>query len=381
MPSYTTRKLKSGSVVDVRFRIIGEDGVEVNKRLCGYPNKSAARQAYMDFMKSYTPPSFAPAKSNDYIFDHLLALYRKKVTAELAISSVYDMDSIFSRFITPSFSGKSLPALKKADFSTWQTELWISKNPKNGELYTQKYLTKIRSTLSAFLSWCEETYDIPNVYKQVRKPKRKELRKEMQFWELDEFLRFQEVIDDPVWKTFFMCLFYSGCRVGEIVALSGSDVIKSDGIFTLNISKGIIRKTKGLEDSFIISTPKTVTSVRSIGLPEVMTAQLDEYLKYKELNNISSRFFFGGDRPIPETTYQRSFNNYIKAAGLKKIRIHDLRHSHASMLIHLNVPITVISKRLGHSTVKMTLEKYAHCYADGENIALSMLNAAIADKK
>ena len=381
MPSYTTRKTKSGTVVDVRFRIISEDGLEVNKRLCGYPNKRAAQQAYIDFMKTYTPPAFTLTKGVDYAFDDLLALYKKKIEAELAVSSVYDMNWIFDKFITQHFSGTSLPSLKKADFATWQTELWASKNPKTGELYTQKYLTKIRSTLSAFLSWCEETYDIPNVYKQVRKPKRKEIKKEMQFWELEEFLRFQEVIDDPLWKTFFMCLFYSGCRVGEVLALGNADVTKSDGIYVLNINKGLTRKTNSRDEAYIISAPKTATSVRTVGLPDIMTTQIENYLEYKAQTKIIGEFFFGGTRPIPQRNYQRYFDKYAELAELKKIRIHDLRHSHASMLIHLNVPITVISKRLGHSTVKMTLEKYAHCYSDGENVALSSINTAILCQK
>ena len=60
MPSYTTRKTKSGTVFDVRFRIKDETGKDVNKRLCGFSNKRAAQQAYLDFMKSYTPPVIEP---------------------------------------------------------------------------------------------------------------------------------------------------------------------------------------------------------------------------------------------------------------------------------------------------------------------------------
>ncbi len=137
-------------------------------------------------------------------------------------------------------------------------------------------------------------------------------------------------------------------------------------------------KTK---DKYLITAPKTATSNRKVQLPEVMTKQIEEYFAYKKQNNISSQFLFGGDSPIPQRTYQRYFSKYTHDAGLKNIRIHDLRHSHASMLIHLNVPITVISKRLGHSSVKMTLEKYSHCYSDGENIAVSAIDEVICEKK
>ena len=254
------------------------------------------------------------------------------------------------------------------------------KNPKTGEFYKQKYLTKIRSTFMTFLTWCEDTFEIPNLYFLVKKPKRKELKTEMQFWELDEFIEFQNSVDDIMWKTFFMLLFYSGCRVGELLALSDFDIVNENDNLYLSIHKGLTRKTSNTEDKFIISAPKTATSNRRVQLPEVMTAQLEKYIAYKKENGISSDFLFGGDAPIPQRTYQRYFDRYTKAADLKHIRIHDLRHSHASMLIHLNVPITVISKRLGHSSVKMTLEKYSHCYSDGENIAITAINQVLNKK-
>lgn len=380
MPSYAKRQTKSGTVIDVRFRIINDTGEEVQKRLCGYPNKRAAEQAYMEFMKTYTPPVFQVSKNTKYSYEELFTIYKKKMEAELAVSSNYDLNWIFDKYITPYFYGKAIPSLTKADYSAWQTELWAAKNPKTGNYYAQKYLTKIRTVFMGFLNWCEETYDIPNAYKMVRKPKRKEMKKEMQFWELNEFLHFEKVVDDIFWKTFFMGLFYSGCRVGEMLALSDNDVYLADGNYCFNISKNVTRKTMSLDEKFLVTAPKTSTSNRTVILPDVMTKQINLYREYKKAHDLSGKFFFGGDRPVPQRTYQRYFDNYAKKAELKHIRIHDLRHSHASMLIHLNVPITVISKRLGHSSVKMTLERYSHCYSDGESVAVDALNNAILDK-
>ncbi len=381
MANYPTRKTKNGTVVDVRFRIVDENGMEVQKRLCGYPNKRAAQQAYLEFMKTYSPPALKVQKVKSYLFDDLWKVYRKKKETELAVSSFYDLNWIFDKFLSPFFSGKSLPELKKSDYAEWQTELWASKNPKTSVYYTQKYLTKIRSTLLAFLTWCEETYDILNQYKMVRKPKRKEMKREMNFWEIEQFLKFQETIDDIMWKTFFMCLFYSGCRVGEIIALNDHDVVKEKQNYILNINKGLTRKTMQTDDKYVISAPKTLSSNRSVTLPNIMTEQIDIYFAYKNDNNIPSTFFFGGDKPIRQRTYQRYFLLYTDKSELPHIRIHDLRHSHASMLIHLNVPITVVSKRLGHSSVKMTLERYSHCYSDGENVAISAIDSAVGKEE
>ena len=380
MASYIQRKNKTGTVYDVRFRIIDESGQEVNKRLCGFPTKKSAERAYIDFMKTYVPPAFTLKKGVAYIYDDLYAQYRAKQKAELAPSSFYDLNWITDKFITPCFTGKSLADLTKADYMTWQTNLWGLINEKTGTPLSQKYLTKVRSTLGAFLNWVEEVYDLPNKLNQLKKPRRKELKKEMQFWELSEFQQFESACDDCMWKTFFMLLFYSGARVGEILALGESDLIpKGDG-YTLNISKGLTRKSN--EDvSYIITAPKTSSSVRKVTLPDIMCRQIKTYLDYKRERNQSPTFLFGGDKPLRQRTYQRAFAKYTELAGIKHIRIHDLRHSHASMLIHLGVPITVISKRLGHSSVKMTLERYSHCYSGGEDEAIAALNYVTSIKK
>lgn len=376
MPSYSKRKLKGGTIVyDVRFRIMGENGEEVQKRLSSFSTKKEAEKAYMNFMSTYVPPTTKKVDKRQYTYDSLIVLYKKKMEAQLAVSSYYDLCWILDKYITPGFSGKSIPDLKKADYSEWQTELWAAINPKNGKPYTQKYLTKIRAIMTAFLSFCEETYDIPNVLKSLKRPVRKEMKHEMQIWEPDEFKQFIEAVDDITWKTFFMLLFYSGCRVGEVLALSDHDLVKSGQNYTINISKGVTRKTGNSEMPYLVTAPKTNTSNRSVLLPDIMTEQIDTYLQYKHENKIASSFFFGGNHPIPQRNYQHAFERYIKASGVKRIRIHDLRHSHASLLIHLNVPITVISKRLGHSTVKMTLERYSHCYSDGDSVAIQALNS------
>lgn len=123
MASYSFRKTKQGTVCDARFRIVNENGIEIQKRLCGYPNKRAAEKAYMDFMKSYTPPALKVQKASSYTFDELWAIYRKKKETELAVSSFYDLNWIFDKFITPYFTGKSVPNLKKPDYVEWQTKL------------------------------------------------------------------------------------------------------------------------------------------------------------------------------------------------------------------------------------------------------------------
>ena len=88
-------------------------------------------------------------------------------------------------------------------------------------------------------------------------------------------------------------------------------------------------------------------------------------------------FIFGGIKSLAPTTIGRKKDRYSALAGVKKIRIHDFRHSHASLLLSFGVPITVISQRLGHSDINMTLNTYSHLVPRDEDKAINMINNLI----
>ena len=90
--------------------------------------------------------------------------------------------------------------------------------------------------------------------------------------------------------------------------------------------------------------------------------------------NSGNWFIFGGLNPLAPSTIGRKKNKYCDIANVKKIRIHDFRHSHASLLLSMNVPITVISERLGHSDINMTLNTYSHMIPKDEDKAVNILN-------
>ena len=102
-----------------------------------------------------------------------------------------------------------------------------------------------------------------------------------------------------------------------------------------------------------VKVPKTPNSVRKVVLDPDTAA---------ELRSINSKgpIMFGGERYLSTSGIQRAFNEGIKKSGVKKIRIHDLRHSHATNLINSGVNIVSVSRRLGHSDINMTLKVYTH---------------------
>ena len=187
-----------------------------------------------------------------------------------------------------------------------------------------------------------------------------ERKKEMKFWTFDEFNKFISVEDDLMYKTFFKTLYFCGLRKGEIRALNWHDIDFKNN--TLSVNKGISDNVNGKR--YIISSPKTPTSNRTLPLPKDVINDLKELKEYyMDFTNFKEEWFvFGGSLPIGDDSIRRRKNNNCKLAGVKEIRIHDFRHSCASLLISQGADITMVAKFLGHSKIDETLNTYSHMF-------------------
>lgn len=172
----------------------------------------------------------------------------------------------------------------------------------------------------------------------------KEDKKEMNTWSPEEFNRFIDAMDEGFYKAYFTFLYWTGCRRSEGLAVRKEDFNGN----TVHIYHSI----KHFSGGFL--PLKTDSSERYITLDSKTYEYLKPYIQD------GCPFIFGGKRSLPITNVQREFDKAIKKSGVKKIRIHDLRHSHASYLLGNNVPPVAVKDRLGHSSVNQTLSTYAH---------------------
>ena len=182
----------------------------------------------------------------------------------------------------------------------------------------------------------------------------------MDFFTYEEFNKFIDVVDDQEYKTFFLMLYYLGLRQGECCALTWNDIDFKNN--TLNINKTLTTKIKG--EKWTISVPKTKNSIRVLPITNLVLNNLkimcDDVKQYKDYSK--DWFVFGKTRPFAETSIQKRKNNYCKLAEVKQIRIHDFRHSCASLLINQGASIALVSKYLGHGNISITLNTYTHMY-------------------
>ncbi|MBR0490485.1 MAG: site-specific integrase [Clostridia bacterium] len=209
-------------------------------------------------------------------------------------------------------------------------------------------------------------------------------KKEMNFYTPEEFKKFIKVAKNQAqfkeknnnslyeWNfyVFFNIAFYTGLRKGEIHALRWTDI---DGNY-LKVTKSISQKLKKGDTE---TPPKNKSSIRIIQIPLPLIDILQEHKKRQQINpqySEDSRIL-GDGRCIRDTTLEERNKYYAKLAGVKKIRIHDFRHSHASLLVNMGINIQQVAKRLGHTKVEITWNTYSHLYPREEERAIEILNA------
>ena len=183
---------------------------------------------------------------------------------------------------------------------------------------------------------------------------RQEIHRDMSEWEF---------------YAFFNIAFYTGLRKGEIHALMWTDF---DGEY-LSIKRSITQKLGG-EDR---ETPtKNKSSVRTIQLPRRLINVLNEHrARQEKMGRFTESYrICGGERCLRDSTIQNRHKHYAKLAKVKLIRIHDFRHSHASLLANEGINIQEIARRLGHARVEMTWNIYSHMYPREEEKAVDVLN-------
>ena len=257
------------------------------------------------------------------------------------------------------FRDDQISKLTKPKLLEWRNKLATS----------TEYSTSIKNdTIQLVRSVCRfatDVYNVPNngiVLTSLKKTQAEEMA-EMQIWDVDEFNRFLSAIpgDKYLYKVFFETLFWTGMRRGEAFALQVED-LKPDKTIYIHASK------RNQQDAL---RPTKTRQNRRIGIDDNL------YLELSSLADMyHSGYLFGGEVSLSPSNVSRVFEDAIKASGVKHIRIHDLRHSHASWLINNGVNIVAVSKRLGHATIEQTLKTYTHLLSSTEENMMQTINSA-----
>lgn len=284
-------------------------------------------------------------------------MYFEDKKGELKERSIKNKKYMIDTHVLPYFGGKRMNEIKPLDIIQWQ-------NAMREKGFSQTYLRMIQNQRTALFTHASNIYGLTgNPCKRIKKMGKPDAD-ELSFWTKEEYDKFIATIDaDDRYYAFFELLFWTGCREGEALALTRNDIDFENN--QIHITKTYFRS--GGED--IITTPKTEQSVRVVDIPEFLKNELKHYVDRLYKYPVDERIF-----PVVAEAVQHKMRRHIEKAGVKKIRVHDLRHSHVAYLIHQGVEPLMIKQRLGHKDIKITLNTYGHLYPNEQKKLAEMLN-------
>ena len=286
----------------------------------------------------------------DMSFEAFTELYIRDVKNRLKENTWLTKEHIIRTKILPFFGKLKISEISTKEIITWQNEMLAYRDEKK-KPYSQTYLKTLHNQLSAIFNHAVRYYELrSNPAAKVGNMGSEEHR-EMLFWTKEEYKKFAfEMMDKPVSFYAFEMLYWCGVREGELLALTAADFDFERQ--TVTISKSY-QRIKGRD---VITDPKTPKSNRVIQMPAFLCDEMQDYIKSLYAVQPTDRIF-----TVTKSYLHREMDRGAKEAGVKRIRIHDLRHSHISLLIDMGFTALAIADRVGHESIDITY-RYAHLF-------------------
>ena len=311
-------------------------GARKQKTKRGFAKKSEALEWERNF-------KLKEDQSISMSFKSFVDIYLTDLEPRIKRNTFLTKKHIIETKILPYFGKRKLDDIRTSDVIQWQNEIMKLKKD-NGELFSPTYLKTIHNQLSAILNHAVNMYDLKDNVARKAGTMGKEENKEMEFWTQDEFQAFLEcVADKPISYYAFEMLYWTGIREGELLALTPAD---------FNFEKKTLRINKSyqrLEGKDVITDPKTPKSNRTIVMPDFLAVEIEDFISSLYGIRDDDRIF-----TISKSYLHHEMDRGAKLAGVKRIRIHGLRHSHISLLINLGFSALAIGERVGHEAVDIT---------------------------
>lgn len=330
----------------VKLRYRDWDGQRIDTTKRGFTTKRDAAAWETERIRALTGSLDLSLK--DFIYD----VYLPNMENRIRKSTYLMKKNVLETHVIPVLGNFSIVALSATDIMRWQDGLMNYRNPKTGKPYTKSYLKTINLQLTAVLSHAVKYYNLPEnaAIKAGSMGDNKHL--EVDFWTYEEAtLVLDELMDNPLYHMAVSFLYYSGCREGEMLALTWDKIDAKTRLVTIDSTYQI------LEGKPHIGPPKTPQGFRKVMLPDFLMDELFEFRNLVYKPNPEDRIFAG----VNKTSLNRILKSAAEKAGVKPITVHGLRHSHVSLLINLGFDAVSIGKRIGHKSVEITY-RYAHMF-------------------
>ena len=324
------------------------------KKKRGFSRKKDAEEYEREFLRK-------EAGTCDMSFASMTELYLKDMGPRLRESTVVMKKSVIEKWVLPFFGEMKINEISPTAVRRWQSHLL-------GEKLAPSYVKTIHNQLSAIFNYAGRYYNLPSNPARLAGSVGKKEGSEIHFWTPEDFNAFIDHVPKYPGRVGLTVLFWTGLRIGELLALTPEDIDLEAR--TLTVSKTY----QTIEGREVVTPPKTRKSRRVITLPPKIVDTIREYEGHLYDLQPGDRLF-----PFTKSYFHQQMAKGCDKAGMEKIRLHDLRHSHASMLIHMGEPILLVSERLGHEDIETTLRTYGHLYPSASSEAVRKMDALIPE--
>lgn len=354
MPAYKDEKRKSWYC---SFYYTDFQGNQKRKVKRGFAKKEEAKEWERNFLVQQQ-------QTSDISFATLCEHYMKDCRARLKLSTCYNRESYIRTHLLPYFAQMAVADITPLTVRNWQNEA-ISKG------YKPSYLRAQHQLLSSILNYAVSYFGLKENPCKKTGPMGKKRADAMDFWTVEEFNAFINVLKLPKKLniyTMVTVLFWTGMRIGELLALTLEDINTDNN--TISITKTYAH----YHGKDVIQSPKTESSKRVIDVPKELIDLIVDFADKCDIKPNQRIFEHHNAYLAPE------LKRICKKNNLKCIRVHDLRHSHASFLINNGFSPVVIKDRLGHENIETTLQTYSHLYPSTKEAVVSAISSAIVSK-
>ena len=346
---------KDGDKWRVIYRYTNWQGERKQTQKRGFKTKREAQQWEREVM-------LKSESKLDMTFASFFEIYEADKKKRVKENTWESKSHIIRTKILPYFGNRKIAEIEPKDVIAWQSKL-LGYQGENGEVYSPTYLKTIHSQLSAIFNHAVRFYHLPSNPAQKAGTMGGEEHKEMLFWTKEEYLKFADVMMDKTRSYYaFEMLYWCGVRMGELLALTPADFDFERQTVTINKS---YQRLKGRD---VITSPKTVKSNRTIKMPKFLCEEMQDYIRMLYDIGENKRIF-----QITKSYLHHEMDRGAKVAGVKRIRIHDLRHSHISLLIEMGFSALAIADRVGHESIDITY-RYAHLFPNKQTEMANQLD-------
>ena len=280
----------------------------------GFASKREAKKYEDDFIENLITPEkteIEPIRTFGEVFQEYLMSHKR---ADIKESTLETKFNIFNKHIFPTFEEMPVDTITDDDIANWQNKIKSVVQP-NGKHFSESYLRTIQSQFNSIINYAlNKGYMKSNPLVDIKNMGIKDKR--VEFWTPEEYEKFAYyAMEYPQYYYAYEVLYWCGLRIGELLALTLSDIDFDDGIIS------VTKTYNHLNGREIISTPKTPSSVRKVSMPAFLIDELKEYIGLLYEPKEDQRIF-----QISKSKISSNFHKLSDQAGLKRITIHGLRH-------------------------------------------------------